>query len=94
MTVVHLLAAGAVYRHLISGGWLTTNYRLNDPNVVNLGLALFEPMAMASVLAYWIWRRSWVFRMMWTLGLVQLLIGVGFLVFILLFMFFWHPRMM
>ena len=55
-SVVNLVAAGCAYAHLISGGWLTNRYQLHDPNIVNLILAIFEPIAVASVLAYWIWR--------------------------------------
>lgn len=56
-SAVHVVAAVAVYRHLISGGWLTNRYQLNDPNIVNLLLAIFEPIAILSVIAYWIARR-------------------------------------
>ena len=45
ISVVHFAAASAVYRHLITGGWLTNHYQLNDPNIVNLALAIFEPIA-------------------------------------------------
>jgi len=35
--------AACVYAHLISGGWLTNRYQLNDPNIVNLILAISSP---------------------------------------------------
>ena len=45
---------------MISGGWLTIRYQLNDPTIVNLILAIFEPIAVASVIAYWIWRTPYL----------------------------------
>ena len=94
ISVVHLVAATAVYRHLITGGWLTNRYQLNDPNIVNLALAIFEPLAIVSVVAYWLWRKPFLYRLIFILFLVQLLIGAGFLIFILLFVFTWHPKLM
>jgi hypothetical protein len=91
---VHLIAAAAVYRYLITGGWLTNHYQLNDPNIINLALAIFEPIAIVSVIAYWIWRKSFLHRLMSILALIQILVGAGFLIFILLFALTWHPRMM
>ena len=93
-SIGHLVAAVAVYRYLITGGWLTNQYHLNDPNIVNLFLAIFEPIAVLSVMAYWIWRTSSLRRVMSILCLIQILIGVGFLLFILLFAITWHPKMM
>ena len=94
ITLVHVIAATAVYRYLITGGWLTNHYQLNDPNIVNLVLAIFEPIAVVSVIAYWLLRKPALYRLMSILCLVQILIGAGFLVFILLFMFTWHPKLM
>jgi hypothetical protein len=91
---VHVVTATAVYRYLITGGWLTNHYQLNDPNIVNLVLAIFEPIAVLSVIAYWLSRRPFLYRLISILFLIQLLIGVGFLIFILLFMFTWHPKLM
>jgi hypothetical protein len=93
-SIVHLVAAAAVYRYLITGGWLTNHYRLDDPNIVNLGLAIFEPLAIVCVAAYWIWRTPFLGRLLWRLCLVQIVIGAGFLGFIAFFFFTWHPRMM
>lgn len=94
ISVVHMVAATAVYRHLITGGWLTNRYQFNDPNIVNLVLAIFEPIAIGSVIAYWLWRKPFLYRLMSILCLVQILIGAGFLIFILLFVLTWHPKMM
>lgn len=93
-SLVHLIAATAVYRYLITGGWLTNHYQLNDPNIVNLVLAIFEPIAIVSVIAYWVWRKSFLYRLMSILGVVQIVIGAGFLIFVLFFMLTWHPKMM
>ena len=93
-TIVHVVAAAAVYRYLITGGWLTNHYQLNDPNIVNLLLAIFEPIAILAVIAYWIARRAFLYRLMSILCIVQVLIGVGFLIFILFFFITWHPKMM
>jgi hypothetical protein len=89
-----LIAAVFVYWHLITGGWLTNHYRIDDPNIVNLVLAIFEPITIVSVIAYWVWRKSFLYRLISILFLVQILIGAGFLIFILLFMLTWHPKMM
>ena len=91
---INLITGMAVYRYLITGGWLTNHYHLNDPNIVNLVLAIFEPIAILSVIAYWVWRNSFLYRLISILALIQFLIGIGFLTFILLFMFTWHPKMM
>jgi hypothetical protein len=93
-SLVHLIAAAAVYRYLITGGWLTNHYQLNDPNIINLALAIFEPIAILNVIAYWIWRKSFLYRLISILCLVQILIGAVFLIFVLLFTLTWHPKMM
>jgi hypothetical protein len=92
-SLVHLIAVAAVYRYLITGGWLTNHYQLNDPNIINLALAIFEPIAIVSVIAYWIWRKSFLYRLMSILALIHIFVGAGFLIFILLFMLTWHPKM-
>jgi len=93
-SLVNLVGAAWVYRYLISGGWLTNHYQLNDPNIVNLFLAIFEPIAALGVIAYWIWRTRFLYRLLFILFLIQLLIGAGFLAFIGFFLFTWKPRMM
>jgi hypothetical protein len=94
ISVVHLIAATAVYWHLITGGWLTTNYQLNDPNIVNLLLAIFEPMAVLLVIAYWLRRTPFLDRLIFILFCVQLFVGASFLVFFLVFALTWHAKMM
>lgn len=94
ISVIHVVAAAAVYRYLITGGWLTNHYQLNDPNIVNLALAIFEPVAIVSLIAYWLLRKPFLYRLISILCLVQILIGAGFLVFILFFAFTWHPKLM
>jgi hypothetical protein len=93
-SAIHLLAAIAVYRYLITGGWLTNQYHLDDPNIVNLALAIFEPIALVGVAAYWIYSKPLFLRTMFILFLVQILIALGFLAFFLFFALTWHPKMM
>jgi uncharacterized membrane protein len=42
-SMIHSIAAAAVYYHLLTGGWLSAHYSLDDPNVVNLILAPSNP---------------------------------------------------
>jgi hypothetical protein len=93
-SVVNLMAAIAVYQYLVTGGWLTNHYQLNDPNIVNLVLAIFEPVAVLSVVAFWVSRRPVFQRLMSVLCLIQILVGAGFLIFFLVFALTWHPKMM
>lgn len=93
-SAINLIAAIAAYRYLITGGWLTNHYHLDDPNIVNLVLAIFEPFAVVVVIAYWSSRASFLYRTMSSLAIVQILIGLGFAAFLLLFFITWHPKMM
>jgi hypothetical protein len=93
-SVVNLIAGAAVYWHLVNGGWLTNHYQLDDPNIVNLVLAIFEPIALISVIAYWLWRKSFLYRFVSILALIQIIVGAAFLIFFLVFMLTWHPKMM
>jgi hypothetical protein len=93
-SAVNVIGALWVYRYLITGGWLTKHYQLNDPNIVNLVLAIFEPIAIVGVIAYWIFRTRSLYRLLSILFLAQLIVGAGFLVFILLFFITWKPKMM
>ena len=93
-SAVNIIAAVAVYWHLINGGWLMNEYRLDDPNIVNLVLAIFEPVAILSVIAYWIWRTTFLRRLVAIMGVIQILIGLGFLAFFILFAVTWRPKMM
>ena len=94
ISVLHLVAAATVYWYLITGGWLTNHYQFNDPNIVNLALAIFEPIAILSVIAYWLLRNPFLYRLILILGLVQILIVAGFLIFILFFALTWKPKLM
>ena len=93
-SAVNIIAAVAVYWHLINGGWLMNQYQLDDPNIVNLVLAIFEPVAILSVIAYWIWRTAFLRRLVAIMGVIQILIGVGFLAFFIIFALTWQPKMM
>jgi len=57
-------------------------------------LAIFEPIAVLSVIVFWICRRPFLYRTIFILGIVQILIGLGFLSFLLFFFITWHPRLM
>jgi hypothetical protein len=70
VSVVHTIAAAAIYWYLITRGWLTNHYQLNDPNIVNLLLAIFEPVAIASVIAYWLLRKHFLYCLISILCLV------------------------
>src|SRR6478672_6976906 len=89
-SAINLFAASAVYRYIMSGGWLTNHYHFDDPNIVNLILAIFEPIAVLVVLAYWIGRTSFLYRALFLFMIVQVLIGLGFATFLLFFMITWH----
>lgn len=93
-SVITVIGAGVVYSHLASGGWLTQSYQFGDPNVVNLILAIFEPIAVLVVIAYWIWRTKLAHRLLFICFILQLLIGAGFLTFFLFFFATWKPKMM
>ncbi len=93
-SAVNLIGAIWVYQYLITGGWLTNRYQLNDPNIVNLLLAIFEPIAVIGVVAYWIWRTRSLYRSLFILFVVQLVIGAGFLAFILFFFFTFKAKLM
>lgn len=94
LSVLQGVAAIAVYYHLWTGGWLTNSYKLDDPNIINLALAIFEPIAVATVAAYWIGRKAWLLRLLWIFAVMQLIVGFGFLLFLLFFMLTWHPKLM
>jgi hypothetical protein len=94
LSLLHIGAAVAIYRFLYTGGWLTHHYDLRDPDSFNLIPVIFEPIAVLSVLSYWIWRTPFLYRLMLILAVVQLLIIAGFAVLILAFMLTYHPRMM
>jgi hypothetical protein len=93
-SVGHLVVASIVYRHLVTGGWLTAHYQLNDPNIVNLVLAIFEAIAVIGVAAFWIGRTQFLAKLLARLFLGQVVIGLGFLAFILFFFFTWRPKLM
>ena len=93
-SIVNLVGAAWVYRHLITGGWLQERYHLDDPNIVNLILAILEPIAVVIVIGYWICRTRLLNRILFSFFLFQLLVGAGFVAFTLLFFLTWKPRMM
>jgi len=93
-SVGNFAAASAVYCYLITGGWLTNHYHLDDPNIVNLALTIFEPVAVLSVIAGWICGTLFLRRLVLILFVIQILIGAGFLLFAVFFALTWHSKMM
>ncbi|MFZ1221031.1 MAG: hypothetical protein WAO00_17185 [Chthoniobacterales bacterium] len=93
-SLVIVIAAAWIYRGLITGGWLTNHYRWNDPDIINLFLAILEPIVVLIVAAYWIWRTQGLYRLLFVSFVVQLITGAGFLAFILFFFFTWKPKLM
>lgn len=93
-SILHMSCAGLVSYHLITGGWLTNRYRLDDWNIVNLLIAIFEIFAVGAVIAYWLSRSALSYVCVKRLLLGQLIIAVAALLFFLFFMMTWHPRMM
>ena len=94
VSLLHIIAAAVIYRFLYKGGWLTHHYDLRDSDSFNLIPVIFEPIAVLSVLTYWIWRTSLLYRLMLILAVVQLLIIAGFVALIIWFKLTYHPRMM
>jgi hypothetical protein len=92
-SAVILIGAIWVYRFLNSGGWLTHHYQLNDPDSLNLIPVIFEPIAVLGVIAYWIWRTRLLYRLLFFLVLLQLLIGAAFLSVFLFFVLTWKAKM-
>ena len=94
-SAVILVGAGWTYRFLYTGGWLTNPYyRLNDPDIVNLLVAIFEPIAVVAVIAYWIWRTRALYRLLFIFFITQLIVGAGYLAVFLFFVLTYKPRMM
>jgi len=92
--LLHLLIAGAFYRALIIGGWLTNSYyRWDDPDDINLVLAIFEPVCAVLVIAMLFTRRRFLYKLLVDLLVLQLLFSAAFLGMMLLFALTWKPRM-
>jgi hypothetical protein len=93
-SVVNLIGAAWIYYYLKTGGWLAHHYQFDDPNVVNLALAIFEPIVVAGVAAYWICRTPFFGRLLFIFFIIQLSIDAGFLALIGFFALTWKPKMM
>ncbi len=84
-----------IYWHLYTGGWLTNPYyRLNDPDIANLLVAILEPLIVLAVVIFWLKRTPKTYRILFCAFILQCLIAAGFLAFIIVFMFTWKPRLM
>jgi hypothetical protein len=62
--------------------------------VINLVLAIVEPVVVLCVISYWIWRTRFFYRILFVSFIVQLLIDAGFLAFVGFFFFTWKPKLM
>ncbi len=94
-SIVIVVAALDIYWHLFTGGWLTNPYyRLNDPDIVNLLVAIVEPILVLVVIVYWLSVSATLHRILFWSFILQLLICAGFGLVILLFVLTWHPRLM
>lgn len=92
-----VIVIGAIWSYwfLYTGGWLTNPYyRLNDPDIVNLFVAIFEPIAVAAVIAYWIWRTRMLYELLFASFITQLIVLGGYLATFLFFVFTYKPRLM
>jgi hypothetical protein len=96
VSVFQILAALAIYRFLNSGGWLTHRYYdlLHDPDNLNLVPVIVEPVAVLSVIAYWMRRTAGLRRLLMILAVVQVLIVASYLAVFALFVLTYRPRMM
>src|SRR5947209_19683778 len=95
VSVFQVVAALSIYRFLNSGGWLTHRYYdLHDPDSLNLIPVIFEPVAVLSVIAYWIRRTAGLHRLLMILAVVQVLIVASYLAVFVWFVLTYRPRMM
>jgi hypothetical protein len=92
--LLHLLFAAAVYWHLVTHGWFDENYHWDDPNNINLVLAVFEPLCAAAVAALAITRKPFFYKLLIDLLILQLLAAACFLAVVLIFVLTYKPRMM
>lgn len=92
--LLHLVFAAAVYCHLVKDGWLNTQYHWDDPNNINLVLGIFETLCAVAVAALAIARKSFFYKLLLDLLMIQLIIATCLLVLLLVFVLTWQPRMM
>jgi hypothetical protein len=93
-SLVIVVAGLDIFWHLYTNGWLTNHYHLNDLDIINLVLAILEPILILIVVVYWLTARAMFHRILFWSFILQLLICAGFGLVILLFVLSWHPRMM
>lgn len=93
LCVSHGLIATEVYWHLINGGWLAAHYHWDDPDNINLVMAIFEALAAAVTVALLISRRRFFYRLLIDLMFIQLLLAVVMAGLVLLFVLTWKSKM-
>jgi hypothetical protein len=94
LSVFNVIAAAVIYRFLYQTGWVTHHYDLRDRDSINLAPVIIEPVAVLCVLAYWVWRTPFLYRLMFVLAVIQMLFGAAFVADVLYFSLTYHPRMM
>jgi len=92
--LLHLLIGGYIYWQLYEGGWLTNPYyRWNDPDDINLVLAIFEPLCAVVLVALIAVRKRFFYKLLLDLLIIQLIIAASFVILIVWFALTWQPRM-
>jgi len=77
MCAVHVLCAGGVYWHVVTGGWLRENYRWNDPNIVHVVFGLFEAIVLGSLIALGIKKTAFFCQLAKDLFIIQVTMGLA-----------------
>ena len=94
LCLFHGLIATGVYWHLITGGWLTSeHYQWGDPNNINLVLAVFEAMAVATAIMLLALKKRFVYLLAVDFMVVQLLLVAVMGALLVLFILTWKPGM-
>ena len=94
-SAVNIVLSLSILWHLYTGGWLTNPYyRLNDPDIINLFVAILEPLVLVASVVYWFNQRPGFYRVLFWAFVLQCLIGIGFLAVFIVFVMTWKPRLM
>lgn len=73
---------------------LTHRYDLRDTDSLNLIPVTFEPVAVLSVIAYWVRGTVSLLRLLMILAVVQVLIVAGYVAVFVCFVLTYRPRML
>jgi len=91
--LIHLLLAGTAYWNLAKAGWLTATYHWNDPDDINLVLALFEGLCALAVFAFAAFRTTFLSKLLNGLLVIQLILAVSIFALVMYVVLTWKPRM-